>query len=44
MSNIELEKMQLEGTEKLAEEAVEKTQGFFKKAIEYMKESAKAQH
>jgi len=33
MSNIELEKMKLEGTEKLAEEAVEKTQSFFKEGF-----------
>ena len=44
MSNIELEKMRIEGTEKLAEEALEKTQGFLKRAFEDMKESAKAQH
>ena len=44
MSNIELEKMQLEGMEKLAEKVTEKSKGFLKKAFEDMKESARAQH
>ena len=40
MNNFEDESMMLEGAEKVAEETV----GFFKKAFQDMKESAKAQH
>jgi len=44
MNKINEEIERVEATEKVAETVIEKTEGFFKKAFNDMKESAKAQH